>query len=88
MKTTHTIRTIVLSMTCLVLVGGVLNLCEAQVNEVRETPFLDTLKELELTQEQKQKVFQLLRDYRGKYQTDQFRIKLLLKFSPQSRPKC
>jgi len=77
MKTTHTIRTIVLSMTCLVLVGGVLNLCEAQVNEVRETPFLDTLKELELTQEQKQKVFQLLRDYRGKYQTDQFRIKLL-----------
>ncbi|MDB4637876.1 hypothetical protein OAF24_03160, partial [bacterium] len=73
--------------TCLVLLLGIPRVSSAQVDQKQQTPFLETLKELKLSDTQKQKVFQLLREYRGKYQTDQFRSKLLEVLTPEQAEK-
>lgn len=83
MKSTQILSTKLLTPICLVTLICATSAIAAQVAQKPERPFLDTLQELNLSGEQKKQVFQLLRDYRDKYQTDQFRIKLLLVLTPE-----
>lgn len=71
----HLILLVFTSFVCLDPSGSV----DAQTNqsEANQPRFLKTLQQLDLSAEQKREVLALVTEYRGKYRTDEFRVKLL-----------